>query len=132
LLGHIVSGGCVKIDPIKVKAILDRKPLTKKIQIQEFLGPNYYRKYIFNFSEIALPFSNLLKKDVPFVWSDNCDNLKKSETEYPILQQPDFTRKFILHCDASGYALGVILCQINASETNFLNTECVISYASRL
>jgi hypothetical protein len=77
-----------------------------------------------------------LKKDVPFVWSDDCvkefDNLKKSVTHYPILQQPDFSRKFILHCDASGYALGVILCQINSSETNFLNTECVISYASHL
>jgi hypothetical protein len=77
-----------------------------------------------------------LKKDVTFVWSDDYvkafDNLKKSVTEYPILQQPDCIRKFILHCDASGYALGVILCQINASETNFLITECVISYASRL
>jgi hypothetical protein len=137
LLGHKVSGGSVKMDTIKVKAILDRKPPTNKKQIQEFSGfPNYYRKFIFNFSEIALPISNLLKKDVPFVWSDDCvkefDNLKKSVTHYPILQQPDFSRKFILHCDASGYALGVILCQINSSETNFLNTECVISYASYL
>jgi hypothetical protein len=73
LLGRIVSGGCVKMDPIKVKAILDRKPTTNKNQIQEFLGlPNYYRKFIFKFSEIALPISNLLKKDVPLVWLDDC------------------------------------------------------------
>ena len=59
LLGHIISGGSVKLDPLKVKAILDRKPLTN-------------RKFILNFSVIALPISNLLKKDVVINWSDEC------------------------------------------------------------
>jgi hypothetical protein len=65
LLGHIVLGGSVKMDPIKIQAIVNRQPPTNKKQVQEFLGlPNYYRKIIFNFSEIARPISNLLKKDV--------------------------------------------------------------------
>jgi hypothetical protein len=38
----------------------------------------------------------------------------------------------VLHCDASGYALGVILCQIDSGVKNYFNTECVISYASRI
>ena len=42
LLGHNVSGGSVKMDPIKIQAILNRQPPTNKKQIQEFLGlPNY-------------------------------------------------------------------------------------------
>ena len=102
------------MDPNKVKTILERKPPTNKKQVQEFLGlPNYYRKFIQNFSAIAQPISNLLKKDIEFIWTEECDQafniLKTKITEYPVLQQPDFTKTFILHCDASGYALGVIL-----------------------
>jgi hypothetical protein len=137
LLGHIVSGGSIKMDPLKIQVILDRQPPTNKKQVQEFLGlPNYYRKFIKNFSEITLPISNLLKQNVIFNWDDNCNKafniLKDKLTSYPILQQPDFTKKFVLHCDASGYALGVILCQIDFGDKNYFNTESVISYASRI
>ena len=53
LLGHIVSGGYVKMDPDKIQAILDRKPPTNPKQVQEFLGlPNYF---IRDFSHITQP-----------------------------------------------------------------------------
>jgi len=95
LLGHIVSGGVVKMDPLKIKAILDRQPPCNKKQVQEFLGlPNYYRKFIKNFSDITYPISNLLKQDVSFEWTDECQKafniLKDRLTSYPILQQPSF------------------------------------------
>jgi hypothetical protein len=125
------------MDPLKIKVILDRQPPTNKKQVQELVGlPNYYRKFIKNFSEITLPISNLLKQNVIFNWDDNCNKafriLKDKLTSYPILQQPDFAKKFVLHCDASGYALGVILCQIDFGDKNYFNTESVISYASRI
>ena len=128
LLGHIVSGGSIKMDPLKIKLILDRQPPTNKKRVQVFLGlPNYYRKFIKNFSEITLPISNLLKQNVIFNWDDNCNKafsiLKDKLTSYPILQQPDFAKKFVLHCDASGYALGVILCQIDFYLQNLFDTK---------
>jgi hypothetical protein len=56
LLEHIVSGGSIKMDPLKIKVILDRQPPTNKKQVQELVGlPNYYRKFIKNFSEFTLP-----------------------------------------------------------------------------
>ena len=136
LLGHIVSGGCVKMDPEKIKAIVERKPPTTVKQVQEFMGcPNYYRRYIKDFSKMTRPIFNLLKKDVPFVWDQECANafewLKEKLTEYPILRQPVFTKKFVLHCDASGYAIGVILTQID-DIMDVLNMDYAVAYGSRL
>jgi hypothetical protein len=70
LLGHIVSGGTVKMEPAKIKAILERQPPTNQNQVQEFLGlPYYYRHYIQDYAHITYPANNLLKKHVKF----NCD-----------------------------------------------------------
>ena len=137
LLGHIVSGGVVKMDPQKIKAIMERKPPKDRKQVQEFLGlPNYYRRFIHKFADITYPIANLLKKDVPFNWDNECQSafelLKKKVTEAPILQQPDFRKQFVLHCDASGYALGVILTQVTPTEANYFCKDWVVSYGSRL
>ena len=116
------------MDPDKIQAILDRKPPTNPKQVQEFLGlPNYYRRFIRDLSHITQPIYNLLKKDVPFEWNEACKNafstLKKKVTEYPILQQPDFSKRFVLHCDASGYALGVILTQLDHDNQNYMYSK---------
>ena len=98
LLGHIVSGGIVKMDPEKIKAIMERKPPTNRKQVQEFLGlPNYYRRFINNFADITYPIAKLLKKDVPFDWDKDCSDsfelLKEKVTEAPVLQQPDLSKQ---------------------------------------
>jgi hypothetical protein len=89
---------------------------------------------LLKFGDTTKQLSN--KQNVIFNWDDNCNKafsiLKDKLTSYPILQQPDFAKKFVLHCDASGYALGVILCQIDSGDINYFNTECVISCASRI
>lgn len=53
--------------------------------------------------------------------------LKKALTSDPIVQQPDFTREFILYTDASNVALGAILAQVDSE-----GRERVCFYASRL
>jgi hypothetical protein len=55
-LGHIVGGGELKIDPSKVKVILEWPKPNNVIEVRSFLGAaQYWRKFIANFSSIAAP-----------------------------------------------------------------------------
>ena len=73
----------------------------------------FYRRFIKDFSKVALPLSNLLQKKVEFDFDDRCkeafDCLKCAVTTIPIIQALDWTTPFELMCDASNYALGVFL-----------------------
>jgi hypothetical protein len=73
----------------------------------------YYRRFILNFSKIAKPITDLLKKEEKFVWNAERDEafqtLKKLLTTSPVLAQPDITRSFNVYCDASGTRLGCVL-----------------------
>ena len=86
-LGHLVGQGQVKPLESKVNAISEFPvPATKK-QLMRFLGmAGYYRKFCKNFSIIAEPLTNLLKKNVKFKWNDNCqvafDRLKANTKEH--------------------------------------------------
>ncbi|CAF0906907.1 unnamed protein product [Brachionus calyciflorus] len=127
VLGFIVLGSSIEMDPAKVRPIVDRKPPKNVKQVQEFLGAtNYYRVFIKEY-----PLYNLLKKDVKFNWGLEHDKafgkLKEIFISEPVLRQPDYKRKFILHTDASGYAMGAILVQIDDN-----GNEYVVSNSSRL
>ena len=104
------------MDPRKIELIKEWKNLTSVLRVQQFLGLcGYYRKFIKDFSVIAAPLYNLLKKDVEWQWDEDCEEafnkLKEKLVSYPILRQPDFTRPFILQTDACGIAIGAILSQ---------------------
>lgn len=57
----------------------------------------------------------LTRKNVPFEWSDACENaftqLKTLLTQAPILAFPNFSQDFHLETDASGLGLGAVLSQ---------------------
>jgi hypothetical protein len=89
-LGHVVSPEGITVDPSKVKEVLDWKSSSSVTEVQSFLGlAGYYRWFIPNFSKIAKPITELLKKRNKYVWSDACDeafkNLKKMLTTSPVL-----------------------------------------------
>ena len=75
----------------------------------------YYRPFIPAFANITLPFTSLLKKNTPFVWSDKCqlalENLKEIFCNKPLLQFPDQNKPYVLYTDASNNAHSSILCQ---------------------
>ena len=68
-LGHIVSKDGVKVDPKKIKAIVDW-PVPQDVKdVRSFLGlANFYRRFVKGFAAIALPLTELLQKDKPFEW----------------------------------------------------------------
>jgi hypothetical protein len=92
-LGHVVSHEGVKVEPNKIKAMMDWLiPKTLK-NLREFLGlTGYYRKFVHNYGRIATPLTALTKKDA-FSWT------------------LDFTKTFIVECDALGNEIGDVLMQ---------------------
>jgi hypothetical protein len=70
-LGHTISSEGISVDPTKVQEVMDWKPPTSVHQIRSFLGlAGYYRRFIPDFSKIAKPMTELLKKEVKFHWDD--------------------------------------------------------------
>ena len=61
--------------------------------------------------------NKLLQKDQPFIWDDAAqkafDKMKKCFTEEPVLMMPDQTQPFQIKCDASKYASGTVLMQLD-------------------
>ena len=81
-----------------------------------FLGhAGFYRRFIRDFGVIACPLCNLLANDVPFAWSQPCedafDKLKTMLVSPPIMQSPNWELPFEIMCDASDYAIEAILGQ---------------------
>ena len=86
--------------------------------IRSFLGhAGFYRRFIKDFSKVAKPLSNLLNKDVTFVFDEECmkafNELKTKLVSAPVITTPDWGQEFELMCDASDYAVGVVLGQRN-------------------
>ncbi|MCP4599592.1 MAG: hypothetical protein GY847_03470, partial [Proteobacteria bacterium] len=73
-LGHIVSADGLKPDPEKIQSVVDWPTPTNLTMVMQFMGlTSYYRRFIESFSKIATPLNELKKKDVPFVWSPQCE-----------------------------------------------------------
>ena len=104
------------MDGDKVEPIKNWEAPTKVPELRSFLGlTNYYRRFIFSYSAIAAPLTDLLKKNCAWEWSDVCQaafkRLKAAVTEEPILALPDFTKAFEVHTSVLYFAIGGVLMQ---------------------
>ncbi|XLU29618.1 hypothetical protein S245_065684, partial [Arachis hypogaea] len=125
-LGHVVSKQGIAVDPAKVEAVMNWERPTSVTEIRSFLGlAGYYRRFIKGFSQLALPLTKLTRKDVPFVWTPECEEsflaLKQILTTAPVLVLPEPREPFEVYCDASLKGLGCVLMQHHK----------VVAYASR-
>ena len=125
-LGHVLSGAGISVNPNKVSSVVGWKSPRNVGEIRSFLGlAGYYRRFIENFSKIAKPMTELLKKDRKFDLSDDCEasfnELKTRLTTAPVLVLPDPAKSYDVYCDASRRGLGAVLMQEGK----------VISYGSR-
>lgn len=116
VLGHIVSHRGIEVDKAKIE-VIERLPPPNSVKgVRSFLGhAGFYRRFIKDFSKIARPLTELLGKDVPFVFTDACTEafhrLKAALISTPIIQSPDWNLPFEIMCDASDYAVGAVLGQ---------------------
>nr|GEY94912.1 reverse transcriptase domain-containing protein [Tanacetum cinerariifolium] len=116
VLDHKISKQGIEVDKAKVDVITKLSHPTTIKGIRSFLGhAGFYHCFIKDFSKIARPMTRLLEKDTPFIFSQECvdafQTLKRKLTEAPILIAPDWDMPFELMCDASDFAIGVVLGQ---------------------
>ncbi|MGI4568737.1 Ty3/Gypsy family RNase HI domain-containing protein, partial [Klebsiella pneumoniae] len=107
-------------------AVLNWKTPKSVFDVRSFLGlAGYYRRFIKDFSSIALPMTRLTRKGIKFEWNEKCieafERLKKLLTTAPVLIIPEQGKGYVVYCDASKEGLGCVMIQL----------ERVVAYASR-
>jgi len=106
----------VGTDPAKLDAIA-QWPIPDSVkELRGFLGlAGYYRKFVRHFGIISKPLTNLLKKHVLFVWTEDHNRafqtLKDALCNAPVLALPNFSRPFCIETDASDMGIGAVLMQ---------------------
>ena len=134
LLGHIVGRGQVKPDAVKICDLLNfRRPRTKK-DVRSFLGlAGYYRRFVENFSSIAAPLTDLTRDCCPdkVSWESQhqhaFDCQVNALSSDPVLQGPDYEKKFYLQTDASNRGIGAVLSQMGED-----GSDRPVAYYSRI
>ncbi|GKV38977.1 hypothetical protein SLEP1_g46823 [Rubroshorea leprosula] len=131
VLGDKVSSKGIEVDRAKVEIIEKLAPPKSIKEIRGFLGhAGFYRRFIKDFSKIAKPLTNLLVKETPFFFDDDCMNafqlLKEKLVNAPIVVAPCWDLPFEIMCDPSNDALGAVLGQRKDRKFH------TIYYASRI
>ena len=98
--------------------------------MKQFLGlVGYYRRFISDFAKISKPLTQLLEKDISFLWGPEQQKafeiLRDKLCSEPLLQYPDFNKPSVVTTDASDFALGAVLSQ------GQIGRDLPIAYASR-
>jgi len=125
-LGHLVTPNGLEPLAAKVAAMAQLPEPRNVSELRSCLGLlSYYRCYILNFSTIAKPLNDLLKKGVKYVWGSEqqraFDALKRELcTPGKVLRQPDPTRQYILHTDWSTHGIGAVLCQLDDNGKEYI------------
>ncbi|GFU17653.1 retrovirus-related Pol polyprotein from transposon 17.6 [Trichonephila clavipes] len=115
------------------------RPPKNNREVSKFLGMmGWYHKFIPRYADICEPLYQLKKKGAKFSWSkaaqDSFDQIKRTLTEAPILQLPNFSEQFNLFTDTSGVGIYAVLQQnqkpiafafrtLNKAERNYTVTE---------
>ncbi|KAI3815635.1 hypothetical protein L1987_15312 [Smallanthus sonchifolius] len=115
-LGHIVNEKGIHVDPAKIEAEKNWQAPKTPTEVRTFLGlAGYYRRFIANFSKIAVPLTALTHKGKPYEWGPKQEEafqtLKQKLCEAPILTLSDGTENFVVYYDASHLGLGCVLMQ---------------------
>lgn len=117
-LGYIIDKDGLRTDPEKVSAILNFPRPKNVTELKRFIGlASWYRRFVKNFSLVAAPLHNLTKgkNKKTFDWPKDAEEafiaLKTLLTTTPVMSCPDYSRPFVIQCDASNEGIGAVLCQ---------------------
>lgn len=131
-LGHLIDENGIQPDPEKIAPISDYPIPNNVKEVRRFIGlTGWYRRFIYNFSDITVPITDLIKKKTKkseFEWNQKAqeafETLKRALISAPILSLPDYSQPFVIQTDASDVGIGGVLTQ------NIENVEKVIAYMS--
>jgi hypothetical protein len=117
-LGFIVHHRGIEISPKNIKAVQDMPPPTNLKELKSLQGHlAYIRRFISNLSGRTQPFTRLMRKGIPFVWDEQCQNAFESNNRYllnpPVLAAPVKGRPLILYIAAQPASVGALLAQHN-------------------
>jgi hypothetical protein len=123
-LGHIISKEGIKIDPNRVKGILNIITPWSKKEVQSFLGKvNFLRRFILNLAKIINHITSMIRKGNEIKWTpksrNSFEDIKVVPNKSPVLTNPNFTRDFILLSFSSEHTIVGVLLQ--KDEHNFKN-----------
>jgi len=130
-LGHVISKNTVRPLNNNLRSISDFPTPMNKKNIRQFLGKvNFYHKFLNNASVLLEPFHNLLRKNVPFVWSIECESSFRKVKDYltssPVLAIFERNLPIFIYTDASGVGIGAVLKQVQSD-----GTEKPVAYFSK-
>ncbi|XP_058449173.1 uncharacterized protein K02A2.6-like [Malaya genurostris] len=113
-IGHIIDAKGIRPDPTKISAIVQMPCPTDVSQIRSFLGAvNFYGKFVREMHKLRRPLNNLLKKDNPFVWSQQCQeafiNIKKVLQSDLLLTHYNPALNIVVAGDASKTGIGAVI-----------------------
>ena len=135
-LGHVVSETGIKVDPEKIRAVVDWPVPQNVHDVRVFIGfCSYYRRFVRGFSSIVSPLTHLLEAEVKFEWTDECRDafkkLKEILTSQSVMAYPKDSGLLILDTDASGTGIGATLSQLQLCEKTGKEEERPIAHASK-
>ncbi|WMV30378.1 hypothetical protein MTR67_023763 [Solanum verrucosum] len=121
-----VSKEWVMVYPQKIEAVKNWVRPSSVTEVRSFVGlTSYYCRFVKNFASIATRLTILTKKEIPFEWTEKCEESfqkrKTLLTNAPILALPVEGNNFIVYCDASRSSLGAVL----------MPDKNIIAYTSR-
>jgi len=113
-LGYVLSPSGLTMSDAKVKTIQEWPEPKKVKNIQSFLGfTNFYKCFIFDYSDIVIPLTRLTRKNTPWNFDNDCriafNTLKQAFTSIFILMYWVLDAQLVMETNASDYALAAIL-----------------------
>jgi len=122
-LGHVVTPAGVAPDPAKLRVLANWPAPTTVREVQAFLGfVNLYGDFVANSTELTAPLYSLTvarkSEDAVALTHEQMRSFEEIKTRLctgPVLAHPDLAQPFVLHTDASKFAIGAVLLQCDAA-----------------
>ena len=138
-LGHLISADGIsplldKLDTKKNMPVLNN---TK--EIKQFLGlTGYHTKFVPRFADISRPLTQLMKKEMKFVWTLECQKSFELQKSFllcePIPKYADTSKPYTLYTDASKYGWAGVLTQLHTTviDGKSVTTDHPVAFVSGL